>query len=241
MSKAPIAFNFDDMHNITFDVGADTPVNTPDVVTGNENYVPKLTVDVLPGVESLVEESAPLDQKIDLYNIAKFRMLREDDQESRESTRLHVKTTDGINFRLYINGNTYISSPAYINKFLQFMNSRSSGQTVTIHLGVMMYSLHIFDIGAILDAITKCKAKIITFAGGHCGCPESVIWTHGHTRIFGKYGVLQFDGGLYLEEAPFYKGYFDTLLNKAKEVNILTEEQVEFILKDNKTIYVYPK
>lgn len=245
MSKAPIAFNFDDVHNVTFAIETDdikkavTNDTSSTIQTGTESYV-----NVLPGIESMVAEGSEWNHSnpLDLKTIEKFNMRRmEGGGGNNEGTRLHVKSDDNVHFRVYINGNTFISSPVFINKFNKFMRSRSSGETVIIHLGVMMYGLHIFNIGAILDAMTNCKAKVTTFAGGHCGSPESVIWLHGHSRVFGKYGVLQFDGALFLDQAPFYKHYFESLLTKAKDLQVLTEEQVQAILKDNKTVYVYPK
>lgn len=246
MGNSPIAFDFSDLHNLTFDIESSSPVKPSQEDSNSvalENFNSNVDIqNILPGLESQLTDDSEWNSSnpLTLKEVESFRM-KGCPQENTEGTKLHVRCTDGVNFRIYINGDTFISSPTYINKFSQFMRSRSSGETVTIHLGVMMYGLHLFNIGSILDAMLNCKAKVTTFAGGHCGCPESVIWLHGHSRVFGNYGVLQFDGGLFLDEAPFFKHYFATLMNRAKELNILTDDQVQSILKDNKTIYVYPK
>ncbi len=136
-----------------------------------------------------------------------------------------IRTQNNKDFRVYIKSSIYLT-PQYINTLCRFIDSRSPDQTVTFILGTKTEDFQIHMLGSILTAMMTCKAKIITLAVGYCSFFETAIWCFGQERKVLRYGALTFGKSEFIAVCPKYEEYFDVIYNKAKEVGIITEEDI---------------
>lgn len=160
--------------------------------------------------------------------------------QQKINDNLIVLSRDDVHFNVYLNSNTYIGSPQYVNKFCRFMDSRTENQVVKLHLGAGVHDMFWIHIGAIISAIIDCKANVITYAGGACGMTESIIWLFGKERTAGHYGQLSFEMGNYKYKIiTDHQGYVDFFFDKAKEIGILSEQDVTSIIHENRGVSLF--
>jgi hypothetical protein len=76
-----------------------------------------------------------------------------------------------------------------------------------------------------------CKADITTVCAGMCSVPESMIWTFGKHRKVLKYGALLFSKPDVIKMAHEYEPYFGVFIDKAKEIGILSDDDIKDIMK----------
>lgn len=188
--------------------------------------------------ESILE-NADVVQKLQAYQ---QNMRSQDNQECPEH-KLHICTMDHKSFRIYFDERTALDSNYYQNKFHTFISSLSSEHTVTIMMGSGLGRwFNDIAIGNIIFSIMSAKCNVITKAIGRCGTSESFIWLYGKERHLTRYASLEFYGvHSLLKQFSVYKHYFSVLFNKAKELNLLTDEQVEELMTSNKFLSLVKK
>lgn len=156
-----------------------------------------------------------------------------------KANALRIRTTDKKNFRIYIPSDCAFSRTFIINLCI-FLDSRKEDETVTFVLGAKLDDHCANLVGAIISAINSCKAKIITIAAGYCSIAETMIWCYGDVRLVLRYGALTFGITELVRQVPKYIDYFKAALNKAREINALTDADIEDIVKKNLTkFFVY--
>lgn len=144
---------------------------------------------------------------------------------------LLVRTHDQKNFRVYMKS-AYDFNKVYVGRICRFLDSRRPGETVSIILGTRMDDMYsATNCGAIVDAISSCKAKVITIAAGWCSIGETFLWMFGHQRIMMKYGGLTFNVPDIVKWYPEHQLFFGYLLAKGIELKIITQEDIDTILK----------
>lgn len=185
----------------------------------------------------------------DMNVVQKFQeyqtSLNSPNSEGRECPehKLHICTMDHKSFRIYFDERTALDSNYYQNKFHTFISSLSADHTVTIMMGSGLGRwFNDIAIGNIIFSLMSAKCNIITKAVGRCGTSETFIWMYGKERHLTRYASLEFYG-VYslLKQFTVYKHYFSVLFNKAKDLNLLTDEQVEELMTSNKFISLVKK
>ena len=193
---------------------------------------------VVPGTEALAEFDQLWAGEASPASLQQFRMAGPKKGEEPQCA-LHIRLTDAKTSHIYLDGDTWLTSPYVINKFTEFLDSRGPDETVVIHLGVMLHGMHIYGIGAILSAMTTCQAEVVTFAAGRCGFPESMIWCYGKTRKMGAYAELAFEGCFNYKHLPEYKTYFETFRERVQELGLLTQDELVAVFEKFQIVYVY--
>ena len=156
-----------------------------------------------------------------------------------KANALRIRTTDKKNFRIYIPSDCVFSRSFIIN-LCMFLDTRKEDETVTFVLGAKLDDGCANLVGAIISAINSCKAKIITIAAGYCSIAETMIWCFGDVRLVLRYGALTFGITELVRQVPKYLDYFKAFLSKAREIEVLTDEDVDDITKKNLTkFFVY--
>lgn len=137
---------------------------------------------------------------------------------------LLARTRDQKNYRIFVTAAMAFNS-GYLNKILCFLDSRTEGQTVTFILGTKMDDFTAHNLGSILSAIQRCKAKVYGVCAGYCSITETMIWCFCQHQIMYRYGALSFGVTEIASAVPVYKHYFKLFLQKAQNLNILKEEE----------------
>lgn len=156
-----------------------------------------------------------------------------------KANALRIRTTDKKHFRIYIPSDCSLSR-SFITNLCMFLDTRKEDETVTFVLGAKLDECCANLVGAIISAINSCKAKIITIAAGYCSIAETMIWCYGDERLVLRYGALTFGITELVRQVPKYLDYFKAFLAKAREINVLTDADVDDIAKKNLTkFFVY--
>ena len=145
--------------------------------------------------------------------------------EDPKANILFVYGTNG-SYRIYISANTVLESPYFQNKLCRFLDNLTEEDTVIIELGAMLNTWkHNTMLGNIINAMQRCKGKIITVASGLCGFSESCLWLFGHQRVISRYGALRFTGTKeFVKALPQYANYFKYIYKVAHELNVIPED-----------------
>ncbi len=154
------------------------------------------------------------------------------------ATRLLISTKDSMNFNLYITEVTEFDNPEWQNKFCKLLRTLTDAQTLHVYTGNFAYGAWpVYSLGALLDAMSRTAGRVITHINGRSSFGETVLWMYGHERYISEFGTLMFIGlQKHLECTPMYHSYFRTLYKKAKELNILTQAEIEDCMTSNKCL-----
>ncbi len=142
-----------------------------------------------------------------------------------KANTLRVRTTDNINYRIYVPSDLLFSR-TYIINLCMFLDSLTEEKTVTLILGAKIWDAVACNLGAVIAAMRRCKATITTIAAGYCSIPETILWTYGQNRKVYRYGSLTFGKTEIVRAVDKYDDYFAVAFNRAKEVGILTDEDI---------------
>lgn len=146
-----------------------------------------------------------------------------------------IRTSDNVNFRLYMRSDAMML-PHEVNKLCRFLDTRTKTQSVTFILGVALDDCQSQLMGPVISSIISCKGKVITVAAGMCSLCETMIWVFGHERIVQRYGALVFAKPEFLKACEEYKHYYDVVYSKAKEIGVITDEQIAKIYSTNEDL-----
>lgn len=146
-----------------------------------------------------------------------------------------IRTTDNTNFRIYMRSDA-ILLPKEVNKLCRFIDTRKPNESITFILGVSLCDEQSQLMGPLLSSIIECKAKVKTIAAGMCSLCETMIWVFGHEREIYKYGALIFAKPEFLKACGEYKHYYDVVYSKAKEIGVITDEQIAKIYSTNEDL-----
>lgn len=149
-----------------------------------------------------------------------------------KANTLRIRTIDNVNFRIYIPSDLMFSRSFIIN-LCMFLDSLNENQSVTFILGAKVYDAVACNLGAVISAMENCRAHIITIAAGYCSIPESIIWTYGRERKVYRYGALTFGKTDIVRAVDKYDDYFKVAFERAKEVGIITDEDIVELNKFN--------
>ena len=150
---------------------------------------------------------------------------------------LLIRTNDDRNFRVYMTAQQLFTQQ-YIVNLCNFLDTRTKDQSVTFVLGTKMMDHQAHMIGAIVSAMEDCAATVNTIAAGYCSIPETMIWCFGKNRDVFRYGALSFCTTEFISVCEKYKAYFEVFLNKAKEIGVLSDSQVQGIWDTGKEVMV---
>ena len=151
---------------------------------------------------------------------------------------IHIRTSDGQNFRIYINSYASIT-PLIINVLCRFLDTRSPNQNVYLILGSGLNDIQSHMLGAIISSISSCQAKVTAVAAGWCTIGETMMWCFAKSRRVLQYGALTFGANHELVKAvEQYKTYFDLFLNKGKDLGLLTDEDINSIWENHQTKFL---
>lgn len=157
-----------------------------------------------------------------------------------EEAKLHVYSSDTVNFRLYMCANTSLKSAFYQNNFCRFIDSLQPEHTVVIEMGSMINGwMHNFLLGSMIRSLQSTKGTVITLASGQCGFGESCLWLFGKKRIISPYGSLLFTGiSEFKKVMSMYESYFDFMFDTAQDLNVLDKEQAEILRTTSRTVMI---
>ena len=146
-----------------------------------------------------------------------------------------IRTSDNKNFRIYMKSSTWIM-PREVNLLCRFIDTRRADQTITFILGVGIEDDQSQLFGPIISSIISCEGTVNTVAAGMCSLCETMIWCFGKNREVYRYGALVFSKPEFLKVCEGYKNYYDVVYSKAKEIGIITEEQIKRIYSTNEDL-----
>ena len=155
------------------------------------------------------------------------RMDKQASTNGKQSALL-IRTGDKKNYRVYMKASSWFTQN-YINGLCRFLDSRKEGETVTFVMGVKMNDWQAHILGAIVSAMIRCKATVNTIAAGYCSIPETMLWCFGQNRDVYRYGALSFGVTTIVNTCKDYRPYFEVFFQKAIEIGIITEEDVQNI------------
>ena len=92
------------------------------------------------------------------------------------------------------------------------------------------------NLGAILSAMTRCKAKVVADVMGLCGLGETMMWAFAHERKMHRYGALTFSRPEIVSRYSEFEPYFNYFFNRVKELGALTDSDIEQITTRNASI-----
>lgn len=173
-----------------------------------------------------------LNEKLDWFEDMKKR--------KDQNRRLLISTKDNTIFRLYITEMTEYDDPVYQKRFCKFLRTLSPTQTLHIHTGNGCYDDYpIYTYGCMIDAIQRTSGKVITNLNGRSSFSEVVLWMYGHERYLSEFATVSFIGlQKHLEWSPCWRSYFETILDRAVEIKIITNDEKNTLLTTNKTLYL---
>ena len=141
-----------------------------------------------------------------------------------KANALRVRTTDRKTFRVYIPSDLQFSRAFTVN-FSLFLDGLTSDQTVELILGAKLNDNTAAMAGSVISAIQACEARVIAVAAGYMSIPETMIWCFCKERKVLRYGALTFGVTEIVRKVEKYKDYFATFLDRAVEINMLTQEE----------------
>ena len=145
-----------------------------------------------------------------------------------QQTPVLIRTHNNKDFRVFIKSSIYLT-PQFINTLCHFIDSRTQEQSITFILGTKTEEFQLHMLGSILTAMMTAKCQIITLAVGYCSFFETAIWCYGKERKVLRYGALTFGKGEFITVCPKYEEYFNTIYERAKDIGVLTEEDIAAI------------
>ena len=165
------------------------------------------------------------------------------DAKNHPGTRLHVKTSDNVVFRIYFCVNTIIDSPYFQNRFCLFLDSLNENQKVVLELGTGVNgSFPDVQLGLMISAIKNCKAEVTTVAAGRCGFAESCLFIYGKKRIISPYGALLFNGiKSYSDKIPMYVPYFSQIFTDGLRNGVYDQTTFDTLLNSGKFVMINHK
>lgn len=146
-----------------------------------------------------------------------------------------IRTSDNRNFRIYMRSDTMIM-PREVNILCRFLDTRKAGEVVTFILGVGLEDRQSQLFGPILSSIIACEGTVNTIAAGMCSLCETMIWCFGKNRVMYRYGALTFSKPEFLKVCEEYQNYYDVVYSRAKEIGIITDEQIQRIYSTNEDL-----
>lgn len=146
-----------------------------------------------------------------------------------------IRTSDGKNFRIYFRSDT-LMMPREVNLLCRFIDMRKPGETVTFVLGVELEDNQTQLLGPIISSIISCPGTVNTIAAGMCSLSETMIWCFGKNREMYRYGALIFSKPEFLTVCKEYKNYYDVVYTRAKEIGVITDEQIKHIFSTNEDL-----
>lgn len=152
----------------------------------------------------------------------------QDDERVKKPINLshHIFTSDEKNYRLYLPQDCNWT-PASTRNICRFIDRLSADNTLTIYMGSDGDDGGSYLVSAILSSVVSCKAKTIAVAAGPCSVAETMIWTFANERVLQYYGYLRFGiNAEFLKTNATWNEYYALFLNRAKELNIITDDDV---------------
>lgn len=200
---------------------------TEDSLAGNESYVPEAeTYDLMKSVRTIPFFEKDNDIRSKVLQSATMCGLR----LAPKPTKPIIYTTDKKNFRVYVQAELWLTHD-WVVSMSTFLDHCKEDETVTFILGTNMVDQQVYLVGSIIGAMQACKADITTVCAGMCSVPESMIWTFGKHRKVLKYGALLFSKPDVIKMAHEYEPYFGVFIDKAKEIGILSDDDIKDIMK----------
>lgn len=147
---------------------------------------------------------------------------------------IFIRTADGQNFRVYFSMNA-IFRPMLVTALCRFLDTRNEGETVTFILGSGLRDEQSHAVGAVVSAMSSSKAHIKAVAAGWCSITETILWTAATESEIYKYGALTFGISELIKSVPKFKTYFELFLNKAKQLGLLSDEELKNIWDTGQT------
>ena len=150
---------------------------------------------------------------------------------------LAIRTQDNKEFRVYFICNALFNEQL-INRLCRFLDTVAEGCTVRFILGVEIEDglCQPQNLGAILSAMTRCKAKVVADVMGLCGLGETMMWAFAHERKMHRYGALTFSRPEIVSRYSEFEPYFNYFFNRVKELGALTDSDIEQITTRNASI-----
>lgn len=155
-----------------------------------------------------------------------------------DTNKLLLSTKDNVNFRLFLTEMTDLANAKFQNRFAKLLRCLGSKQTLHIHTGNGVYGMWpLFDIGIILDAMTRTQCKVIVHINGRASFCETCLWLFTEGREISEFGTLFFCGmQRHLEWSPNWRGYLCTILDRAVDLGVLTTSEKDSLLTTNKDL-----
>lgn len=154
--------------------------------------------------------------------------------------KLMLSTSDNVNFNLYFTEYTDLDHPKFQNRFCKLLRTLSQNAQLHIHMGNGIYGYYpIFSYGNVIDAIQRTQSKIVAHVNGRAGFCETSLWLFAHERVISEFGSLYFTGmQQYLEWYPRWHFFYEFIFNRAVDLKILTQEEMDQLMTTNMDIYL---
>lgn len=136
--------------------------------------------------------------------------------------------------------NIYDEDMNAVRRLCTFMDNLSENDHITFVLGADEEDGGSSAVGAIIATAAVCPAKVTAVAAGPCSVAETMFWAQAPRRLVARYGMLRFSHDSELcGYRPIIKQYYVNNFKLCLENKILSEEEVDHILKDNALICLH--
>lgn len=158
----------------------------------------------------------------------------------QKATSLTIHSTNGKHIRLHITDRAWIDHPHWQNKFCHFLSALSAEHVVDILVGNSLYGANsLCNIGMLMDALNTTAAQVTMHMCGRGSMCETCLWLNTQNKAITPFGSLCLCGvGRILETYPMWRGYYETIFVKGKQIGLLTDNDIVSLLTTNRQIYI---
>lgn len=220
----------DDTTTKEVDINEAEAIDAQEEESGEERFnVARVGDNQVIGMESFAERLSSYDEKTEA------RMGAVMITAGPKMPPFSIRMSGEHDYRIYFSSEM-LFKPDVITALCRFLDTRTPQDTVTFILGSELCDFQCHSVGAIVSAMTSCPANVVAVAAGWCSVTSTIIWCFAKQRDIWKYGALTFSVSDILKVAPELKVYFELFLNKAKDLGLLDDGELEKIWKSNETI-----
>ena len=162
----------------------------------------------------------------------------EDDQRKLPPYLITSNANSNKSFSVFFNVNMDFFNTTIKRNLASFFYSIPEDVVVSIYLGGQFNPNFILAMPSYISMLLDTKATVITKCYGPCSFIESAMWLYGKKRVFSNYGALSYGAYDIVKTEPRYSRILDIIYNKAKELNVLTEDEISLIKEKNKEIFL---
>ena len=171
------------------------------------------------------------------------RMAQNGDPRAQMQPVICFSSNDkgGKSYRIYNAFNSWCrTDDGTVRRMCAFLDNLGANDDCIFILGSDEEDGVSYSMGSIIATATIHKDKVGALALGPCSTAETMLWSQLSRREVGRYGYLRFSYDKTLcAFRPVFKQYYLNSFNAALKTGILTENEVNDIIENNKLITLH--